>query len=76
MKISLEMEPHELGELMRTFGIGSQVLEPARHVVSQQIQIPPAAELRAWAKANKLPVSAKGVVPRDVKAMWVEANYG
>lgn len=72
MKLTLEVEPHELQEVMGIIGIGAGRPIP-KQIESQRPAT--SGEIRAWAKARKLPVSRKGKIPNDVEIMFYAERY-
>jgi len=72
VKITVEMEPHELRELISMGVNGIQPIQPAR---ASMVPTATPGEIRAWAKSRRLPVSSKGMIPKDVKALYYEERY-
>ena len=65
MRISIDLEPLELRELIQI------VQQPSTPTPVRSQRTVSRGEIRAWAKANKLPVSSRGNIAKDV----VEAYY-
>lgn len=71
MKITVEMEPHELRDLI---AMGVNGIQPVTPTKPAMVEASP-GEIRAWAKARRLPISSKGMIPRDVKVLFYQERY-